>query len=357
MKISQLLNKQNNNLDLIRVFLAILVIVGHTIPLNGGSESWFDPLYLFEFTYSGAFAVKLFFFISGLVVTNSYLKKNDVVYYLISRVFRILPLLFFVLVITVFAFGPILTRLPIANYFSELGNFSYIWKNLLFNTKYYLPGIFNENLTPDVVNGSLWSLKYEIGCYIAVLISFIALRQKNKYYLNIPILIVIADAFFTEGLFYHYLGDSSEINLTPASFAIGAFLAVNSDFISINYKSVIITAILYYVFRDSHINHILLIICAASITIFISSNKHVLKLKPKYDISYGIYLWGFLIQQTLYQYFGHLNPYLHCLLAIIITLILGFASFVFIEKPFMTLGKNFYKKYKKLTPETYAKQH
>lgn len=178
-KISNILLKENNNFDLIRILLAILVIIGHSIALNGKSDYWIDPIAVFfKYTYSGAFAVKLFFFISGLVVTNSYLHKKNAFYFINSRVFRILPLLFFVLVITVFIFGPILTVLPIDDYILNNDNFSYIWKNLLFQTQYYLPGIFNENIHPNAVNGSLWSLKYEMGCYIFTLLTFLVLGKK-----------------------------------------------------------------------------------------------------------------------------------------------------------------------------------
>src|SRR6187551_1901956 len=98
MKISNFLNKENNNLDLIRILLASTVILGHTIAINGQTSYWIDPInYFFPITYSGALAVKIFFFISGLVVTNSFLNKNSLTYFIISRIFRIMPALLFLL--------------------------------------------------------------------------------------------------------------------------------------------------------------------------------------------------------------------------------------------------------------------
>lgn len=346
MKVSHLLIRENNNLDLIRIFLAIIVIVGHTEALNGEDKSWADPLFLFDFTYSGALAVKLFFFISGLVVTNSYLNKKDPIYFVIARAFRILPLLFFVLAVTVFIFGPVLTNLTAGNYFSNPDNFAYIWKNLLFNTQHYLTGVFNNNHFKNEVNGSLWTLKYEMACYLIVLLAFGVLGKKNKYFLNIPILLVIIDAFLTKGFFYHYLGENTELNLTPVCFALGALLAINSEIISINLKTIIFTLILYFVFSGTAQNHLLFILCVTMITIYISANRKFISLKPKYDISYGVYLWGFLIQQTLYHYFGHMASWLHCLLAVLIACILGLGSHLLIEKPFMILGKKMYQYYK-----------
>lgn len=149
MKISDFLDKDNNNLDLVRILLACLVIIGHANVLNGPSDYWIDPIeHFFKFTYSGALAVKLFFFISGLVVTNSYLAKNSAPYFIISRFFRLIPALFFLLMVTVFIFGPILTNLKTEEYFSNLNYFGYIWHNIIFYTDYLLPGIFNKMCTP-----------------------------------------------------------------------------------------------------------------------------------------------------------------------------------------------------------------
>jgi peptidoglycan/LPS O-acetylase OafA/YrhL len=60
MKISEFLHKDKNNLNLIRIILACMVIIGHSEVLM--EKVLIDPVKkLFEFTYAGAFAVKLFF--------------------------------------------------------------------------------------------------------------------------------------------------------------------------------------------------------------------------------------------------------------------------------------------------------
>jgi peptidoglycan/LPS O-acetylase OafA/YrhL len=177
MRISDLLKRENNNLDLMRIILASMVIMGHAPFLNGNDGFWTDPVkYLFPFTYAGAVAVKLFFFISGLVVANSLIHKKSVTHFIISRSFRLMPALCFVLVITVFIFGPLVTTLPIKDYFSELHYFAYIRQNLVFKTFYFLPGVFDGNFYKLAVNGSLWSLRYEVAAYIVMIGLFIILQ-------------------------------------------------------------------------------------------------------------------------------------------------------------------------------------
>ncbi len=341
MNIAFILNKNNNNLDLIRIFLACLVIVGHSPILNGGSDFWIDPIgEFFSFTYSGALAVKIFFFVSGLLVTSSWLNNRSTLYFVVSRFFRLMPALLFVLLITVFVFGPIVTTLPWKEYFSNLDNFRYIWKNLIFSTDYSLPGLFAENPYKNAVNGSLWSLNTEVACYIVLLGTCLLLGNKNKYYLNIPIAIIIIDSFLPSRIFLNFLGDNPELNLLPASFALGALYAVNADKLVMNFKIVLGFFLLYYAFSNAAFAQLIFVFASCNLALYLASTKFVIKLKPKKDISYGIYLWGFLVQQTIVHYTGNIYVGLHCLLAIVMSILLALLTNILVEKPFINLGKS-----------------
>lgn len=341
MKISGFLNKDNNNLDLIRIVLACLVIVGHSSVLNGSANYSIDPIEYFSgFTYSGAFAVKLFFFISGLVVTNSYLHKQNATYFIISRFFRIMPALLFVLLITVFVFGLLVTKLNAYDYFSQLNYFAYLRHNVVFYSDYLLPGVFDDNFYPNIVNGSLWSLRYEVGCYFVLLVAFLLLGNRNKYYFIIPILLIFLNTLIPSRFLLGFLDYNSEKFLLPMSFAYGVLLAIISDKISINIYVIILSILSFLFFKETEYKEIVFLLSSCNIIIYLSSLKFILRFKPKYDISYGIYLWGFLIQQMVFHYFGVLNILLHCLIAIILSSILGLITFLYVEKPFIKIGKS-----------------
>lgn len=293
MKIADFLKRENNNLDLVRIILSIFVIIGHSPILNGSSKYWIDPIgHFFNFTYSGALAVKLFFFISGLVVTNSVLNNNSPVHFIVSRSFRVLPALFFVLIVSVFVFGPLLTSLQLNEYFSNLDHFRYIVNNITFKTDYFLPGVFDTNLYQNAVNGSLWSLRYEIGCYVTLFSLFLILSNKSKYYLNIPIAIIIIDTMLPTRVVFNWLGDNPELYLLPAAFAYGAFFAVNVEKIRMNFNVVLGSYLIYYIFSNTNFAQLIFTLASCNALIYLASNKIFLKLKPKVDISYGIYLWG-----------------------------------------------------------------
>lgn len=347
MKVSEILKRENNNLDLIRVFLAALVIYAHSPTLNKTTSGWTDVInYFFNYTYSGSWAVKLFFFISGLVVTNSYLHKKSHIYFIISRAFRVVPLLFVVYFFTAFIAGPILTSFGLKAYFSNSQVYSYFFDNLVFNTKYSLPGVFENNADRGSVNGSIWSLRYEMACYIIVLIVFLFLGKKNKLWLNIPILFFLIDAFFPEGLMRMYLGENMHINVLPFSFALGALFAVNSDIIKINIWVFISSAVLVFLLRNTVKAELFLITSSSIFTLYLSTRAFFLKLQPKHDLSYGIYVWGFLVQQTVFFYFGHMNTALHCIISIIISFILSYVTYIYVEKPYIKKGKDLFKYYR-----------
>jgi len=340
MKISDFLKRENNNLDLIRIVLACLVIVGHSRVLNGPSPSWVDPIsLLFPFTYSGAIAVKLFFFISGMVVTNSYLNNRSPTHFIISRFFRLMFPLLFLLLITVFFFGPVLTNLSINEYFTS-NPFKYIWNNLIFNTYYELPGVFQYNLYAlGAVNGSLWSLRYEVECYIFLLGAFLILFNKSKYLLNIPIALIIIDTLLPERIILKDLGGNPDLYLLPASFAFGVLFAVNAEKIKTNLWIVIAAFVIFYLFNNTDYTQLIFVFACCNLIIYLAQTPFMLKLKPTYDFSYGVYLWGFLIQQTTYHYLAHISIGLHCLISLTASIVMGLISSIFIEKPFINLGK------------------
>lgn len=340
MKIEQFLKKENNNLDLIRIFLASFVILGHTIPLNGTTDFWIDPItFFFPNTYSGAISVKIFFFISGLVVTNSYLNKNDFVYFIIARLFRILPALFFLCLITVFVIGPIFTNLTIQDYFSNPESVNYLKDNMLFKTQWVLPGVFKNNYYKDSINGSLWSLHFEMYAYLFLMISFLIVRFKKRIFFNLIFIIIIIDTLLPTRIIFNQLGNDPGIYLLPFSFALGSFFAINSKEIRINYLTILFSLILYIISKNRGVEEIFLILFFCIMAVYISSLKIIMKFKPKNDISYGIYLWGFLIQQIVFYTFGKLYAGTHFIIALVFTLIIAYISFIFIEKPFINLGK------------------
>lgn len=149
------------NFDLMRVLAALLVVVSHTYPLSGR-----PPLRIMGVEDLGALGVSVFFVISGYLVTGSY--QRDPKSYLVKRLLRIEPGLIASLIVTVILLG-FLTTAPAAEYWPRAA--LYVLRNaLLYPATYELPGVFQSVPVPNVVNGVLWTLRLEFSFYLVLML-------------------------------------------------------------------------------------------------------------------------------------------------------------------------------------------
>ena len=146
----------NNAFNFIRLVCCLIVIYEHTVVLTGIS---FINLNL------RGIAVSVFFILSGFWVTKSYISSVSVKNFFIKRCKRLLPLYYGVIIVTAVVLC-FFTTLPIKDYFTNAGFFKYLFANGIFLNFLApnLPGVFNDS----PVNGSLWTLKLEIGFYICL---------------------------------------------------------------------------------------------------------------------------------------------------------------------------------------------
>lgn len=339
MKVSEILNRDKNNLDLVRIIVATMVIWSHAFALTFGNGAN-EPLFKFlKVTYAGALGVDIFFFMSGLLVTNSILSKKSVSKFIISRFFRIFPALLLLILITVFIIGPIVSTLPISEYFRQSSTWNYFFQNLYLKTNYLLPGCFETNIWPADVNGSLWTLTYEVACYIFLVSVFVLSKGKSRI-INVTIIVVVFLAFLPNNYLLSIFNRSFIIATIPmACFAIGAFFALNKEKITLNINLLVGLLLLSLVFwRFETIISIVFPITISVFFLLFSTNKTVLKLMPKYDISYGLYIWHFVIQQIVFLYFGSMNVYLFFIITFILTAAISLLSYVFVEHRSINYG-------------------
>jgi len=337
--VNDLLKRENNNLDLFRIIAALLVIVGHSYVLFP-SVGEIDQVRNFTgFTYSGALAVKIFFFISGLVVTNSILNSNSFIHFTISRVFRIFPALIFLLVLTVFVIGPWLTNLSTSDYFNSSQTWNYIKNNAQLKTQYDLPGLFLSNVYPGAVNGSLWSLPSEVGCYLLLLSMFFIGVLKNRVAASIVFSLLIIDLILPQRVFTYWISENPEIALLPACFSLGAIIAINKDKFSTSFFQTIGLLILTYIVWGTRFVELIFCFTVFSFILNLSSLEAVKRFKIKNDISYGIYLWGFLVQQIVQHFITDETVYLKMVISAVIASAIAIVSWFLIEKRFIKYGK------------------
>lgn len=153
-----------NSFDALRLLAALMVVFHHSLVLSGHpSPSWAIGGDL------GVVGVGIFFVISGHLICASFERSATVSDYLSKRALRIFPALIVAVALTALVLGPMVSSLSPATYFREPQTWLYIGKNaLLFPVDYALPGVFADAPLPGVVNGSLWTLRLEFTCYLAL---------------------------------------------------------------------------------------------------------------------------------------------------------------------------------------------
>lgn len=165
------LEARRNNLDFLRFAAASGVILSHAFPLGEGTGTA-EPLDAFTRGQLslGRLCVAVFLAISGVLITRSWERTPDLARFVWARVLRIFPGLAVVLALSALVLGPAFTALPPGEYLSSPDTYLYVVKNLsLERMQWELPGVFGSNAYPAAVNGSLWTLKYEVGFYLLTL--------------------------------------------------------------------------------------------------------------------------------------------------------------------------------------------
>lgn len=160
-----------NSVNALRLALAGLVLLSHTLTLSGGREP------LGEMTGGvvdlGTVAVDGFFALSGFLIARSFVTSPSVGRFLWRRALRILPGFWVCLVVTVVAILPVahllqygtLAGYPLTGPESAL---SYLVTNAgLYIDQFTVRGLYDGR----AVNGSLYTLFYEFACYLAVAVA------------------------------------------------------------------------------------------------------------------------------------------------------------------------------------------
>lgn len=330
MRLAEILPRGANNLDLFRIIAAAMVIFGHAyalVPVAGQS----DPLVQWlGFDSSGSLAVKVFFLLSGLVVTNSLLEKRQPLQFLIARFFRLWPALAVTVLLCALVLGPLLTSLPLEEYLLHPQTGKYIYRNLVFRIRFPLPGVFQDNAL-SAVNGSLWTIPHEIAAYLGLLVLYL-LGTFQRCWLPLALLatLLAVPLLFPD--------ESPEVSRLLACFAIGATLAFYKRHLIINGWVVLALWLLFALFRHALVNFYLFYLALFASILFVASQSWMLRLRPRSDLSYGVYLWGFPVQQVMAQFFGAQGILFNQLASLAICLVLAFGSWHLVEKPAMAQG-------------------
>ena len=335
-KLDQVLVHSSNNFDLLRLLLAFMVIYGHT-PAFYSNKKWFDPFtWLLGSSYAGHLAVSVFFLLSGLFVTESIRRSNSVLDFSIRRFLRIYPGLLLCLMFTVFFVGSAFTSLSLFDYFRNPSTWSYLTNNLRLSNdmQWHLPGVFSDS--KHGVNGSLWTLPGEVRLYVCVAFIF-ALGALDRTF-SALIAIGLVTYGFVHQMFPGF-AVSQALGEHALLFGLGASFSILKRFIPLSLVASIAIVTLAYALRPYSIYPFFAEAAFAFACLYVFSRPWVNRLRLPGDYSYGVYLYGFPIQQVVAHSFPDTPLFIGMLTSCALAFLLAMLSWHFCEKPANNLGR------------------
>ena len=305
----QISEGRDNNFDFLRFFFATLVIFSHSFAmLYNGTWYAYDPLLHWtrgQVAFGGG-AVDGFFLISGFLITKSWERSRGVGDFTKKRALRILPALAVVLVATVFVLGPLATSLPLASYFHSSRAYAYFTfmgtRNLHLTDT--LPGVFTHNPLADRVNGSLWTIRCEVICYIMVaVLGLLRCYRRPALMLLASIAAVIVTALGAKHL--ATMGEWSDSFRVLIYFLWGMTFYLYRGVIPCS-RALLLTCLAGAVASDliGILPYTLPLLGAYGLFYAAFSPRLRLQSFAKHgDFSYGLYLYAFPVQQLLVSRF------------------------------------------------------
>ena len=325
----------------IRMIGALLVIYGHSSPLVGSGDlfppEW--PLQPDEAVLMGFFAM------SGFQITESWIRDPHPLRFAAKRVLRLWPPMLTVSVGMALIVGPLVTTLSVGEYFAAHGTWAYIVNNTgLLTLNHHLPGVFTGNPWPGAVNGALWTLPMELlayaGLYALLLVG--AAKQRLRWLAVLALCaIVVWDRYLEQDPGAESAGSLLSVPVESlvaflVAFAFGVVLNLYRMPLSVLAAG---AGVAVLGAMPNSIAASFLMAFVVSYAVVVAGHFWPARLTvPGHWVngSYGVYVWGFPVQQLLAMA-GVGNQYVMVLCAAPIAYVLGTLSWMFVEEPVMRL--------------------
>lgn len=332
----------DNNFDILRLLAAWFVLFSHCYPLAGAGVP--DPLtrLVGNDTFGGV-GVAIFFALSGYLVTLSWLRSPEASGFLRRRARRIFPGLAACVLLCALVMGPLLSTLDIGSYFRHPLTLIYLKTASGWWIQYMLPGVFAGNPLPNAVNGSLWSLQYEINCYLLLLmVALLPLGLRWKALVIAAALLVwvaVRPAALMATPFAAHFGLNYYHSKLGLIFAVGAVLACWRDRWVPPWWAGAAGSVIAWMMPASALQTALYSVAIAVFVLGLALHpRWRLRLPTRMgDWSYGVYLYGFPVQQVLSLYGAHqsLGFVGYVLACTALTFVAAALSWHWVERPWL----------------------
>jgi peptidoglycan/LPS O-acetylase OafA/YrhL len=344
---------RSNALNAWRLTLAMGVILWHSWPVAGRQVSFAPAHQLLRDAW-----VDGFFAVSGFLITWSWFRHPRVRDYFLARGLRILPGLWICLIVTAVVIAPISVAIKGGSAVKLLvsrATVEYVFENsaiLLF--KQDIGGTPSGVPVPGIWDGPVWTLSWEVLCYIAIAGLGLAGLLRRRWFIPTALVLavlwsqllppwsVFADVIEAQRRIEDPATAALLVQAIAARFLVmflaGAFLYKFRNAIPARWSLVALSVVI--VLAASFLPNYRLVAAIPLAYAIIASGAliHSKPLRLRTDLSYGVYIYAWPVQQFLVICgLGIFNPFVFALVSAAGTLPLAALSWFLVEKPAISL--------------------
>jgi peptidoglycan/LPS O-acetylase OafA/YrhL len=335
--VAKALREPRNNFTLLRLALAMAVVLSHGVSVVTGEVAG-EPLVRETGFTLGEHAVNGFFAISGFLVTMSFERRGwrD---YAVARTLRIAPGLVVAVLAVALLLGGAMTRLPLAEYLASPDLRRFVAATLTtFKSNLPLPGVFEQNPLRFPM-GTVWTLKYEVLCYLGVFgLGVAGLLRVPWAALLLVLALAGALAVLETGAPGPSKGLETALRL-PLIFACGGAAYLWREHVPLSGALAAALVAVLAALAWTPLYKPALFVGTAYLVLWLALSPALSRrtVEPEADLSYGTYLYGWPVQQTLHALWPALPPLALIGPSVAVTLLVAALSWFLVEKPALAL--------------------
>jgi len=342
-RLGDMLVPEANSFGALRLAMAVLVVISHSYFYTFGSTAA-EPITAWTGHSLGEHAVQVFFILSGILVAQSFERSRSLMDFAAARVLRIFPALIVCVLLTALVIGPVVSHFSIREYFASSVLPAYILKTLSLSTgSAHLPGVFKGLPVSENVNMSLWTLKYEVLCYVGLACAGAAglFRPRWRFCAATTVALFTAVIFAAEPKDIDTYAFGDNLRYFSVYFGTGVLAYLVRDQLVIAGAALVPLAILFIVALGTRFAELstALLFCYAAIWAASKSIGRLRMICNRVDMSFGVYIYAGPIQQGMIEYAPPLHPLIAAVLVGLVVVPLAFVSWVINERPALLLRR------------------
>lgn len=325
---------RGNCFDIIRHVAAFTVLFSHHFALLGRG----DPTVPNWDSY-GFMAVAVFFSISGYLMPGAFQRSGNFLQFIRRRLRRLLPAMIVCAFLLTYVLGALYRETSLVEYLTS----KWALRNFAMWSMFYaqpMPGVFADFIVPNAVNGSLWTLPIELACYL-ILGATLSFGNPLQAAMGLFIGSVLGTMWIT------HTGTGFSLYGVPLNylfafglcFSAGSLLALTERaWLPMRWHLLVFAFIWIWLLRGRPEINVFGTLGITVLTIVIGRSFSERLINGRFDISYGVYIYAFPIQQLVINLVTR-DVWTSMAISVVLTAAAGYLSYRFVERPFLRVRK------------------